>query len=410
MHILYVSQYFPPEMGAPAARVHELAREWLRMGHRVTVLTGFPNHPNGHVPPEYRRLLRRGTICEQVDGIDVVRTWLYPAPNRFPMERILNYTSFFVSAAVRGTWLSRPDVVIGTSPQLLVGAAAWAVARRYRRPFVFEVRDLWPESLPASGVSRIGSPLYRALDALAGFLYRSADLIVPLTERFRQIIARRSPQAPMAVVENGVDTSLFRPLRDRDALKVKFGLMDRFVVSYIGTIGFAHGLHAVLKAAAELKTRRPEVLFLLVGEGAEREKLQAEASALGLDNVRFIGQRPRSEIPEYVTASDVCLVLLRRSELFETVLPSKMLEFMACSRPVLVGVGGLARSLTEESGGGIYLTPESHEELAHAVCRLRDDARLVTQLGANGYRFVRERFTRAAKASAYLNALQQVVN
>ena len=408
MHILYVSQYFPPEMGAPGARVYELSREWVRDGHRVTVLTGFPNHPAGRVPEQYRRLLRRGTARERIEGIDVVRTWLYPAPNRFPIERIVNYASFFASAGLRGLWLTRPDVVIGTSPQLLVGLAAWLLARRFRRPYVFEVRDLWPESLPASGISHVGSPLYRVLDRMAGFLYRSADLVVPVAEPFRAVIASHAPGARMVVIENGVDTTLFRPQPDVPRIREKLGLHGRFVVSYIGTIGAAHGLDTILRAAALLKHRISSLLFLLVGEGAEREKLEAGARALGLTNVRFVGQRPRGEIPEYIAASDVCLVLLRRSALFELVLPSKMLEFMASARPVIVGVGGLTRSLVEESGGGICVTPEDHGELAEAVCRFHAEPDLGPRLGGNGRRFVLERFTREAKARAYLAALHEL--
>jgi len=179
MKILYVSQYFPPEMGAPAARVSELSREWTRMGHDVTVLTGFPNHPDGRVPEAYRRDFRRLTTREQIDGVTVVRTILYPAANRGSLGRMANYLSFFVSALMRGAVLESPDVVIGTSPQLLCAAAAWLLARRFGCPFVFEVRDLWPESLPAVGASPEGSMLYRLLARVATRLYRSADLIVP---------------------------------------------------------------------------------------------------------------------------------------------------------------------------------------------------------------------------------------
>src|SRR5262249_5490592 len=210
-------------MGAPAAGVHELGREWVRAGHQVTVLTAFPNHPDGRVPPAYRAPRRRGTMRETMDGVDVVRTWLYCAPNRRPVERILNYTSFFVSAVLRGLWLRRPDVVIGTSPQLLVGLAGWVLARWFRRPFVFEVRDLWPESLPASGISRVGSPLYRALDALAGFLYRAADLVVVTAGPLQSEIAGRVPGARIAVVENGVDTELFGRATDPATVRARWG-------------------------------------------------------------------------------------------------------------------------------------------------------------------------------------------
>jgi glycosyltransferase involved in cell wall biosynthesis len=408
MRILYLSQYFPPEMGAPAARVYELAREWVRKGDEVTVLTAFPNHPTGVVPVQYRSALRRGAMREAVDGIEVVRTWLYAAPNRSPRQRILNYTSFFLSAAARGIWLQRPDVVIGTSPQLLAGLAGWLLARRFRRPFVFEVRDLWPESLPASGISRPGSALYRVLSALARFLYRRADLVVPVTPAFCPAIQAAVPGARLAVIENGFDAALFRPLDLREA-KQALDLDGQFVVSYIGTIGFAHGLDVVLRTAAVLKRTIPNLVFLFVGEGAERENLQTQSQNLGLDNVRFVGQRPRSEMPRYIAASDACLVLLRNAELFRTVLPSKMLEFMACSRPVIGGVDGYAASLIRESEGGICVPPEDDQALAEAIQRLHEDPALGTKLGDSGRRFVLERFTRASKATAYVRLLEGLV-
>jgi len=352
--------------------------------------------------------MRCGTFREQVDGIDVVRTWLYPAPNRRPIERIVNYSSFCLSASLRGLWLERPDVVIATSPQLLVGLSGWILARRFRRPFVFEVRDLWPDSLPASGVSRVGSTLYRVLDGLAGFLYRSADLIVPVTERFKPSIAGHGGRARLEVIENGVDPGLFRPLADAEYMKQKIGHQGRFVASYIGTIGFAHGLETLLQAAAILKERRPQVLFLLVGEGAERQKLEDRARAESLTNVQFVGQRPRTEIPEFIAASDVGLVMLRGASLFETVLPSKMLEYMACACPVILGVNGFARSLLEQSGGGIPIPPEDAQALADEICHLQENPALVEQLGGNARRFVLDRFTREAKAAAYITALEAV--
>src|ERR1700690_1928118 len=185
LKILYISQYYPPEMGAPAARVSELARHWVRAGHEVTVLTGFPNHPDGVVRPEYRKDFRRLVCRERVDGVEVVRTWLLPFPNRKAYERMLNYSSFCLSAASTGLFLSRPDVVIATSPQLLVGLSGWWIARAKRSPFIFEVRDLWPESLVAVGMGSPNSLLHRALARVAGFLYRNCDRIVVVTPAFK---------------------------------------------------------------------------------------------------------------------------------------------------------------------------------------------------------------------------------
>src|SRR6266481_5093180 len=261
MKILYVSQYFPPEMGAPAARAAELSRHWAAAGHEVTVLTGFPNHPTGIVPPEYRNKFRRLVAHEQTDGVNVVRTWLLPFPNRKAHERMLNYSSFCASAASTGLFLSRPDVVIATSPQLLVALSGWWLARWKRVPFVFEVRDLWPESLAAVGAGGEGSALHRTLGAIAGFLYRRSDHIVIVTPAFKDHLIEHweVPAQKISVVENGVETDLFRPcLPEKEP-----GTEDRFLICYIGTMGMAHGLETLIAAAEQLQRTLPKAMFLL---------------------------------------------------------------------------------------------------------------------------------------------------
>src|SRR5579863_2454682 len=266
MKILYVSQYFPPEMGAPAGRAAELSRLWAQDDHEVTVLTGFPNHPTGVVPNAYRRKFRRLVTREDVEGVNVVRTWLVPFPNRKAYERILNYSSFCVSAATTGLLLDQPDVVIATSPQLLVGLSGWWLARCNGAPFIFEVRDLWPESLAAVGVGRSDSLLHRTLAKIAGFLYRHSDRIVVVTPAFKKHLIEnwQVPEEKILVVENGVDANLFgrRPLNV--PLRRELGAEEKFVVSYIGTIGNAHGLETLVETATLLRERAPNVLFLLV--------------------------------------------------------------------------------------------------------------------------------------------------
>jgi colanic acid biosynthesis glycosyl transferase WcaI len=408
--ILYVSQYFPPEMGAPSARVYELSKHWVKTGHQVMVLTGFPNHPTGIVPQEYRQRMRRLTCREATDGIEVVRTWLYPAPNRRSLERMAVYGSFCVSACLRGMFLRRPDLVIGTSPQLLNGLSGWWISRLKRCPFVLEVRDLWPESLLASGVGREDSLLIRTLDRLASFLYGQSDRIVVVTEAIKEnlICQKKLPEEKIDVIENGVETEDFRPIEDIRAFKQRFGLNGKFVVSYIGTMGYAHGLETVLKAAGQLRDILPNLLFLLVGEGAEKESLQAQAAKEQASNVRFLSQQPRERIPLFINASDVCLVLLRKAGLFSTVLPSKMLEFMACGRPVVLGVDGQARKILEQAQAGIYVPPGDPSALTQAVIDLHRDPNLRETLGEGGREFVVKYFSREQKALEYLSVLERV--
>jgi len=406
--ILYVSQYFPPEMGAPAARVAELSRYWVKDGHEVTVLTGFPNHPTGAVPREYRRALRRLVMSERRNGVRMVRTWLLPLPNRRSYERMLNYGSFFFSSAITGMFLSRPEVIVATSPQLLVALSGWWLARIKRVPFIFEVRDLWPESLAAVGVSDKGSVLHRMLARIAGFLYRRADRIVVVTPAFRDYLIEhwKIPGEKISVVENGVETEQFRPAPADRELRRELRAENSFVVCYIGTMGNAHGLETLLNAAAELQHSAAQVVFVLVGEGAEKAKIMALARSRSLNNLRFVNQQPRERIPQFISSADACLVLLKKTELFKTVVPTKMLEFMACARPVILGVDGQARQILEQAGAGIFVEPENAAQLAETVKRLAGDTALCQTMGVNGRRHILRYFERQRTAETYLAVLE----
>jgi colanic acid biosynthesis glycosyl transferase WcaI len=406
--ILYVSQYFPPEMGAPSARASELCRHWARMGHDATVLTGFPNHPTGVVPEEWRARLRHLHYTETIDGVRVVRTWLWPLPNRKAHERILNYASFCVSAAVSGLFLKKPDVVIATSPQLLCALSGWWLAWWKRVPFVFEVRDLWPESLAAVGAGSEGSMLHRTLAAIAGFLYRHAHRIVVVAPAFKDHLIRywNVPAAKISIVENGVETDLFRldpaALDERRKLKLE----DRFVICYIGTMGNAHGLDTLIAAAKDLQTALPSAMFLLIGEGADKERIVELAAASGLTNIMFLGQQPRETIPSYVSASDLCLVMLKKTELFKTVIPTKLLEYMACERPVVVAVDGQARKIIEEAGAGVFVEPEDSQALVKAIMELAKNPQQRRQMGASGRHYIVTGFSREKTAEDYITVLK----
>jgi colanic acid biosynthesis glycosyl transferase WcaI len=406
--ILYVSQYFPPEMGAPAARAAELSRHWARMGHEVTVLTGFPNHPTGVVPEDWRSRLHGMHYTETVNGVRVVRTWLWPLPNRKPHERIRNYASFCISAAVSGLALPKPEVVIATSPQLLVALSGWWLAWWKRVPFVFEVRDLWPESLAAVGAGSEGTLLHRTLGAIAGFLYRRADRIVVVTPAFKDHLIRHwnVPATKISVVENGVETDLFR--LDPAAMEVRkqLKLEDRFLICYIGTMGNAHGLETVIAAAEELQTVLPRALFLLIGEGAEKERIVELSAGRGLSNMQFLSQQPRERIPAYISAADLCLVMLKKTELFKTVIPTKLLEYMACERPVIVAVDGQARQIVEEAGAGIFVEPENSKDLVRAILNLAKNPEHRRKMGANGRQYIVSKLSREKTARDYIAVLE----
>jgi putative colanic acid biosynthesis glycosyltransferase WcaI len=408
--ILYVSQYFPPEMGAPAARAAELARHWVNSGHDVTVLTGFPNHPTGVLHAEYRKEIRRLVVKEEHDGIHVVRTWLLPLPNRRAHERMLNYASFWISASITGSFLPKPDVVIGSSPQLLVGLSGWWISRWQRVPFIFEVRDLWPESLEAVGIGSRRSLLHRVLRTISGFLYQKSNKIVVVSPAFQDHLVESwgVPREKIAVVENGVEAGLFAPA-DSSEPRRRLGFEGKYVVCYAGTLGMAHGLSTLIEAAAVLQQSHPDIAFLLVGEGAEKESIQKQAVARGLSNLQFLDQQPRQEIPKLISCSDACLVLLRRSEVFKTVIPTKMLEFMSCARPVILGVEGQAKKIVEAANAGIFIEPENVRQLVDAIVRLKDQPEWAKSLGRNGRHYILENATRQVTAARYLDILKTLI-
>jgi colanic acid biosynthesis glycosyl transferase WcaI len=408
--ILYISQYFPPEMGAPAARAAELAHHWAEAGHNVSVLTGFPNHPTGAVPAEWRPRLRRLTFHEKSGRVDVYRTWLWPLPNRKAHERIRNYASFFFSAALRGWFLPRPDVIIGTSPQLLCALAGWWLGFTRRVPFVFEVRDLWPESLAAVGVGGENSLLHRALAQIARFLYERSDHIVVVTPAFKSHLIEhwRVPAEKISIVENGVETDLFtpQPQAANAALRKTLRAEGKFLVCYIGTLGMAHGLETLLAAAAQLGRDEPNVMFLVIGEGAEKERIKTSARSQGLDNIRFLDQQPRETIPAFISASDACLVLLKKTDVFKTVIPTKLLEFMSCARPVIVGVDGQARQLVEAAGAGIAIEPENAEALAQTIKQLISNHARGVEMGNRGREYIVRNLSRRQTAEKYIEILR----
>lgn len=407
MRIAYVSQYFPPEPGAPAARVSELSVAWARAGHDVTVLTGLPNHPAGVVPPEYRG---RPLVREDFHGVKVVRTWLYAAANRGRVRRSLAYASFAVSASVWGQlFIQPPDVVVATSPQFLVGVAGRAIAGPRRVPFVFEVRDLWPESIVAVGALPARHPIVRGLEVVEEHLYEVADSVVVVTDSFeRRLIERGVAPEKIHVIKNGVDLGRFVPGSPATTLRRELGWDERFVLAYVGTHGMAHALGSVLDAAASLRDRR-DVGFLFVGDGAERARLEQRARDDKLDNVRFLGVLPRERMPEVYATADACVVPLRKTELFTTVIPSKIFEILASERPVLLSVDGEARAIVEASGGGRFLPPEDSQALARAVVELAADRSLGRRMGQRGREYVLREFDREVLAKSYLEILGQVV-
>lgn len=382
MHILFLTDNFPPEVNAPATRTHEHAREWVKAGHKVTVITCTPNFPKGRVFDGYKnRLWQR----EHIDGIDVVRVWSFIATNEGFFLRTLDYVSYMAAAIVAAPFVARVDVVIATSPQFFTAVAGYLISQLKRAPFVFELRDLWPESIRAVGAMR-SERLLSALERVELFLYHRASAIVSVTHAFRaNIVSRGVDPEKVYVVTNGADMSRFKPTPRNEQLASSLGLDDCFVAGYVGTHGLAHALGTLLDAADLLRRNaHSRIRILLLGDGAEKEALKSRARNMGLDNVVFVDTVPKDEVARYWSLLDASIIHLRDTALFETVIPSKLFEAMAMGIPVLHGVRGESARIVEESRAGLLFEPENPSDLCDRLMALSGDEVLRSKLAGNG--------------------------
>ena len=372
MHILFLTDNFPPEVNAPASRTFEHCREWVKEGHRVTVITCAPNFPKGLVFKGYQNRLWQS---EEMAGIRVIRVWSYITANEGIVKRILDYQSFMVSAALTALFVREVDVVVGTSPQFFTVCAAYVGSRLKRIPFVFELRDLWPESIKAVGIMQ-DSFAMRWLENLEMFLYSKAARIFSVTHSFKKtLVARGVNGNQITVVTNGVDMSRFKPIpKDVELLK-KLGLEGKFVAGYVGTHGLAHHLETLLDAAEMLSGLRDgEVFhFILLGDGARKRAIKEEAARRGLDNITFLDSVGKDQVARYWSLLDVSIIHLKKTELFTTVIPSKLFECMGMGLPVLHGVAGESAEIVEDEGVGIVFEPENPAELVEHLRFLQRD-------------------------------------
>jgi glycosyltransferase involved in cell wall biosynthesis len=372
MHILFLTDNFPPEVNAPASRTFEHCREWVRAGNQVTVITCAPNFPKGKVFDGYRNRIWQ---IEEMAGIRVIRVWSYITANDGFVKRILDYQSFMVSATLAALFVRGVDVVIGTSPQFFTVCAAYVVSRLKWIPFVFELRDLWPESIKAVGAMKESAAI-RALERLELFLYRKAARIVSVTHSFkRTLISRGVDGEKIEVVTNGVDMSRFKPMPKDAELLRELGLAGKFVAGYVGTHGLAHHLETLLDAAEMLRARPDDASyhFIFLGDGARKQALKDEAARRDLDNVTFIDSVPKEQVARYWSLLDVSVIHLRKTELFTTVIPSKLFECMGMGLPVLHGVAGESADIVRDEGVGIVFEPENTAALVQHLRLLQQD-------------------------------------
>jgi glycosyltransferase involved in cell wall biosynthesis len=393
MRLLFVTHYFHPEVGAPQTRILETARLFQRRGHQVTVLTGLPNYPDGVIPPAYRRLAMR----EDIDGISVVRTPIYPAPNRGFGRRLMNHLSFALSSVAGAPACGAADAVIAETPPLFTAVSAVAIARLKRAPLVLNVSDLWPESAVQLGL--LSNPnAIRAAELLERFSYDHAKVICVPTPGMRTILLRRGlPPEKVMHLPNAVDVDRFAAAVDSAPVRGR--------VIYSGTVGLAQGVGALVEAAALLKedANRPEIL--IVGDGAERADLARRAAEQGLDNVHFAGRVDRDSVQALIGSAEAAVVSLRDLPLFEDALPTKLLEYMASARPVVAAASGQVARLVRDVDAGIACPPEDPSALADAIRAVSADPDRAREMGQNGRRYVEAHLSR----EAFVDRLEQIL-
>ena len=406
MHILFLTDNFPPEGNAPASRTYEHALEWVKEGHKITVLTCVPNFPEGKIFEGYKN---KWLLKEQIDGITVWRVKTYITPNEGFIKRTLDYMTFMFSSFFFGLFTKDVDVVVGTSPQFFTVISAWALGKFKRVPFVFELRDIWPASITAVGAMKKNLGI-NLLEKLEMFLYHQADHIITVTNSFKsELIGRGVAPNKIDVVLNGVDLSTYSPTITKDLeLSSRYGLSGKFVVGYVGTHGLAHALEYVLEAA-KLVREDTNIVFFFAGGGAYKKTLENLIDQAGLDNVVSISRQPKNVMSRIWSLCDVAVISLNNSPLFKTVIPSKIFEAMGMGLPMIISVpGGEATDIIKTYNCGIQVAPETPQEIASAVTTLFTDKKL-TKLYAQNSVIAASNFERTNLAKKFIEILKEKV-
>lgn len=366
MRILFLTDNFPPEVNAPANRTYEHCKEWVKHGVDVTVITCAPNFPKGEVYPGYKNKWKQEEV---MDGIRVIRVWSYITKNEGFVKRILDYISYAITAFWAGLFV-KTDLIVATSPQFFTAVSGRYLSFFKRKPWVMEVRDLWPESIVAVGAMKKNMAI-RYFEWLEKRLYKSASKIIVVTDTFKEkIIEKGIIASKISVFKNGANLELFVPQPKPENLLEKFGLKDKTVFAYIGTHGMAHGLSFILESIESLQESHPHFHFLFIGDGAERKNLVKKAGAINLENVTFIESVSKKQVVNYLSVMDVALVNLKKSDTFLTVIPSKIFEAAAMEKPILLGLQGETKGIIEKYNAGLCYEPENKEEFIKQAIKL----------------------------------------
>lgn len=403
MKILFLTDNFPPEVNAPASRTYEHAREWVKAGHQITVITCAPNFPKGKVYDGYKNKLYQ---TETMDGIKVIRVWSYIAENKGFIKRTLDYISYSVTSFIAGLF-QKADIIIATSPQFFTALSGRTLSFWKHTPWIMEVRDLWPESIKTVGAMK-DNAFIRYFEWEEKRCYKSAKKIIVVTDSFKRTLASRGiPTEKIAVVKNGANRELFKPMPKDEALIAHLGLQGKKIIGYIGTHGMAHKLDFILQCAKNMQGKN-NYHFLLIGSGAEKEHLLKIKNEEHIENVTMLDSVPKTEVSKYISILDLSLINLKKSPLFTTVIPSKIFENAGMEIPIIMGVEGEAKEIIEHYGAGLCFEPENEEDFNKKLSMLLNNPELYNKC-KEGCRKLSIDFDRKKLAAKMLEYIQNTI-
>lgn len=404
MNILFITQYFTPEIGAAAARIFDIAQESRLQGHTPTVISETPHYPSNAVLKGYRNcFIKRERFCQ----IQVLRSYVMVSKRENFIQRFCLYISFIFSSIINSFSIKWADLVFASSPPLTVGLAGFVISRIKHAKFVLDVRDLWPESALALGELKQGF-VFKLLQKLETYLYHKADLITIAVPGFRNHMKRAGiSDDKIFDLPNGANLDLFEYYENRNLLKKETNLDEKFIVLFSGNHGLAQGLESILYVAKDLLDYQ-DIVFILIGDGVRKKALIQLKDQLRLENVCFFDKVTREALPKYISISDVCLVPLIKHPLFLSALPSKMFEYMACNKPVIVAIDGEAKEMILKSGAGLNVEPENTSQIKQAILQFYMDADLKRKAGHRGRQWVERHFSRRELIGGFYRRLDQL--
>ena len=405
VRVLFLSHFYPPEMGGAAARISGLAKWLVKFGHKVTVITGYPNYPTGKVYHEYKNKKNK---IEFIDGVQIIRSKVLPVSYQSILVRLLNYFTLFFTALWNGIRKRNNfDIIIASSPPLTIGILGLILSKIYKIPWIFDIRDIWPDVAVEAGMIIEDGIIHKLSKILADYLYKQSTYITPVTERkLTKIEQIGIPISKISVVPNGVDFDLINDAKQKD-WRNELRLENKFILSYAGLIGIAQGVNVIIETAIRLKEEN-DVHFLVVGEGVEKQKLQDHAKSLELNNITFLPSQLKESIPSLLTTSDIALIPLVSDKLLDAV-PSKLLEAWACKLPVILIAGGEAADIVIKAHGGIVVNCNDFEGIMTAIIKLKDSPGLMNKYSKNGFDYVSKHYDRESLARAMEKVIFKII-